>query len=365
MKRAAAVAGAVGLAMAMGASGRMTLPFAGEGAVENPLMAGQDPSIVYREGQYHLVQSENTARGAAIYVYTSGRMAGFGEGAGGAGGAEKVCVWRAPSRGPVSRNVWAPELEWIGGRWYIYFAADDGRNENHRMYVLESVGADARGPYVFRGKIADATDRWAIDGAVIQVPRGGHAGGTGLYFVWSGWAGSRNGMQHLYIARMSNPWTIVGERVCISSPDQAWERRSGPWPCYVNEGPAPVVRGGKVVVAYSANGFWSDDYCVGVLTCDVDRLMEAGAWEKSAGPVFAKSDEVFGVGHNCFVKGAEAEAGGGKGEEAWWFVYHGVREPGQGGRNREIYAQRFEWGAGGMPVLGRPVGRGGLAVSRR
>ena len=44
------------------------------------------------------------------------------------------------------------------------------------------------------------------DGAVIQKDDGS------LYFVWSGWPGTTDGQQNLYIAPMSNPYTISGER---------------------------------------------------------------------------------------------------------------------------------------------------------
>jgi GH43 family beta-xylosidase len=326
---------------------------AGESAgAVRPLMRGQDPSVAWREGPdggwFYLVQSENGERGVTgIFVYRSRTLAGIASG-------ERWCVWRAPRRGPMSRNVWAPELAWVegfagdgGGRWYIHFAADDGDNDNHRMYALESEGADACGPYQFKGKVAVAgDDRWAIDGAVIDVeePLGG---GRKLYFVWSGWAGEHNGMQRIYVARMSDPWTISGPRVEISRPTALWERRSGAHPCYVNEGPAVAVRGGKVYVAFSANGFWSDDYCVGILSCEIERVMDARAWTKSHRPAFSKTDRLFGVGHNCMVKvDSGTEAG-------WWNVYHAVRRPGRGGKGREIFAQRMSW-ENGLPVLGRP-----------
>ncbi|HVX83922.1 MAG TPA: glycoside hydrolase family 43 protein [Phycisphaerae bacterium] len=324
------------------------------------LMRGQDPSVVWRHGWFYLAQSENGERGiTGIFIYRSRTIHGLGR----PGECQRRCVWIAPRKGPISRNLWAPELAWVDGlgreasprgersggqgRWYIYFAADDGRNENHRMYALESESADACGPYQLKGKVAaPGADRWAIDGALIDVeePLGG---GRRLYFVWSGWEGLHNGMQRLFVARMSDPWTITGERVEISRPDASWERRSGPHPCYVNEGPAVAVRGGKVVVGFSANGFWSDDYCVGILSCDVERILDPHAWTKSIAPAFCKTDALFGVGHNCFVKagdGAEAQ---------WWNVFHAVRRPGRGGKGREIFAQRMGW-ENGLPALGRP-----------
>ena len=70
----------------------------------------------------------------------------------------------------------------------------------------------------FLGKVYDSTtDRWAIDGTVLEADNGA------LYFIWSGWPGSVDGLQNLYIAPMSNPWTISGPRVLLSTPQLSWE----------------------------------------------------------------------------------------------------------------------------------------------
>ena len=75
---------------------------------------------------------------------------------------------------------WAPEVHQIDGRWYVYVAADDGDNENHRTYVLS---ADTiTGPYAFEGRLELPGDRWAIDATVFAV-------GDATYMVWSGWPG--------------------------------------------------------------------------------------------------------------------------------------------------------------------------------
>src|SRR5690606_14654307 len=125
---------------------------------------------------------------------------------------------------------------------------------NHRMYVLESEGEDAFGPYSNKGQITDSTNKWAIDGTVLRGVDGQ------LYFIWSGWEGDTNVRQKLYIAPMSNPWTISGERVEISRPEHEWETIGEP---HVNEGPVALVKGDRVYVIYSASGSWTDDYCLG------------------------------------------------------------------------------------------------------
>ncbi|HEU5015656.1 MAG TPA: glycoside hydrolase family 43 protein [Roseiflexaceae bacterium] len=294
----------------------------------NPIVAtGADPSVVYYNGSYYLVQSDGD-----IWVTRSRTLTGLGSG-------ERVRVWQHPDSGPYTREVWAPEMVQIDGRFFVYFAADDGRNENHRMYVLESDTTDPQGPYTFHGKIAAPTDRWAIDGVAFQ-----HGGA--LYFVWSGWEGTENVDQRLYIAPMSNPWTISGERVQISAPTEAWERRCGP--PYINEGPEVLQRNRRVFMIYSASGSWCDEYCLGMLTADEGaNLLDPASWRKSDGPVFAKQDTACGPGHNGFTTSPDGSED--------WIVYHANAVSGTGWAGRSIRAQPFTWAADGTPVFGAPV----------
>ena len=139
------------------------------------------------------------------------------------GASQVATIVRLPSRptgiqpsasntsGPNSRNIWAPELHRLRGKWYVYFAADDGQNRNHRMFALENASEDPfEGTFVEKGRVFDpAADRWAIDGTAIDL-------NGRLYFLWSGWEGTEDVDQRLYIAPMSDPWTISGPRVEIS-----------------------------------------------------------------------------------------------------------------------------------------------------
>ncbi|MEZ6138165.1 MAG: hypothetical protein R3C53_25045 [Pirellulaceae bacterium] len=74
----------------------------------------------------------------AIAVHTSDSVTSMGR---------KHIVWQAPDSGSVSQQVWAPELHWLDGHWHIYFAASDGKNENHLGYVLKSNTEDPLGDY--------------------------------------------------------------------------------------------------------------------------------------------------------------------------------------------------------------------------
>src|SRR5439155_13905911 len=189
-------------------------------------------------------------------------------------------VWTAPAFGPNSHAVWAPELHRIGDRCFIYFAADNGKNKYHRVWALESEGADPLGPYHCRGQLE--TEGWAIDGTVLQIE-------SALYFLWPGWRSRRNGQQNLYIAPMSHPLTVSGSRVLLAVPDQPWERVAMP----ICEGPQVLQRNRKIFVIYSASASWTADYCLGLLVNGCGDVLNPKAWEKR-GPVFAKTEDVWG-----------------------------------------------------------------------
>lgn len=299
----------------------------------NPVIAsGADPWVVQRKGQYFLCQS----RRGAIWVNKFERLQDMGKRA-------AVRVWTPPPNTAYSRELWAPELHHLRGQWWIYVAADDGDNHNHRMYVLEGDAEDPQAPFTFKGKISDPSDRWAIDGTVLEMPE------DKLYFIWSGWEGAVNVAQQLYIAPMSNPWTISGERVRISAPQHDWEKRGQP---LINEGPQVLWNGERLFLVYSASGSWTDDYCLGLLKFTGGSVLDPASWKKHPEPLFSKTEWVFGPGHCSFAKSPDGREN--------WIIYHSAKHSGAGW-NRQVNMQKFDWDESGRPVFGTPV-RPGTAL---
>jgi GH43 family beta-xylosidase len=260
--------------------------------------------------------------------------------------AESIKVWQPPENTMYSKELWAPELHCLNGEWYIYVAADDGNNHNHRMYVLKGTSQNPLDKFEFIGKISDSTDKWAIDGTVMQYK-------NKIYFIWSGWQGDENVAQHLYIAEMSDPCAISGERVKISSPDANWELVNGERPL-INEGAVAIERNGTIHIVYSANGSWTDDYCLGTLTLkDGGEPLDKNSWIKSDKPILSKSDKVFGPGHCSFTVSPD-------GKETW-VIYHANLVSGTGWGGRSLWAQPVTWDENNMPVIGsggKPVNPG-------
>lgn len=301
----------------------------------NPIVTrGADPWVIQWHGHYYFCQSRE---GRGVWVNKAARLEEIGKGA-------WKQVWSPPSGQPYSREIWAPELHYLLGKWYIYVAADDGRNQNHRMYVLEGASQDPQGRFEFKGQLALKPDRWAIDGTVLELRDGR------LYFIWSGWEGTENVAQNLYCAPMKDPLTIAGERVCISKPEHNWEKRgsSKDLPT-INEGPQVLWNGDKLFLIYSASGSWSDDYCLGQLTWTGGDVMSASSWVKKPVPVFARTKDVFGPGHCSFAKSPD--------EREDWIVYHAARRPGSGW-DRDVRIQPFTWASDGSPRFGEPLAPG-------
>ncbi|RZK17408.1 MAG: glycosyl hydrolase family 43, partial [Hymenobacter sp.] len=194
----------------------------------NPLLpSGADPWTIYYAGYYYYTHTT----GSNLTLWKTKSLAELKT-------AEKKVVWTPPATGPNSREIWAPELHFLQGKWYIYYSADAGTNQTHRVWVLENSSPDPlQGTWIDRGKLADpANDRWAIDGSVFENK-------GQLYFIWSGWEGDTNGRQSIYLAPMRNPWTLAGPHVLVSTPTYAWERNGdlgatiNPPHVDVNEGP--------------------------------------------------------------------------------------------------------------------------------
>ena len=310
----------------------------------NPLLSsGADPFSFYKNGYYYYT---NTV-GNRIVIWKTKNISELPV-------AEKKTIFTPPAGQPYSKELWAPEILFLKGKWYVYFAADNGSNNNHRMYVLENASADPlQGEWTFKGKVADPSDKWAIDGDVFTYRRR-------LYMIWSGWEGNQNGQQDIYIARMKNPWTIKGRRVRISSPNLERERngdlndKSNPAHVNVNEGPQILQNGKKLFLIYSASGCWTDFYALGMLRFGgKKKLLDSALWSKSPVPVFKQSKEngVYAPGHNSFFKSPDGKED--------WILYHANSQPGQGcGNKRSPRAQKFTWTADGSPVFGEPVKEG-------
>ncbi|MDM5279461.1 family 43 glycosylhydrolase [Paenibacillus silvae] len=263
--------------------------------------------------------------------------------------AEPVTAWTKRETGLMSANIWAPEIHFIDGKWYIYFAAAHTSETNdglfdHRMYVLENASANPlEGKWMEKGQIQTRWESFALDATTFE-----HKGTR--YLVWAQKDPSIDGNSNLYISEMENPWTLRGEQVMISTPEYDWEIIG----FKVNEGAAVLHRNGRLFISYSASAT-DHHYCMGLLTADEDaNLLDPASWVKSPEPVFQTCEEngQYGPGHNSFTVSPDGKTD--------ILIYHArnykeiegdpLYDP-----NRHARAQVIHWNEDGTPSFGVPV----------
>lgn len=305
----------------------------------NPICEGADPWVTRDGVHYYFCQTEGHD---GIAVLKSTRLTDKGA---------KRIVWR-PQRGRWnSRDIWAPELHKIQGRWYIYYTASDGKNENHRSGVLRARTDDPQGPYEDMGVLYTGDDirrgrnnRWAIDATPLEL-------GNKLYLVWSGWPDERD-VQYLYIARMENPWTVATNRVKLCENDTyVWERVSEKQAERgLNEGPQILRHNGRIFIVYSCSSSWEPTYKLNMLYMNESSdPMMCSSWRKAERPVFQSTRDVYGIGHASFTTSPDGTED--------WILFHAKRSR-KPGWERAIWAQPFTWTADGMPDFGTPLAAG-------
>lgn len=299
----------------------------------NPIRySGADPWVIRAGDSYYLCQSSG-----GVGLYKMDKLDQLGV-------AKYIKIFQNDYVGSETlSSYWAPEIMYLQGRWYVYFAPEVNRggNDSHRTYVLQG-GSNPNDPtdgaYVLKGRLADVNDKWSIDATAFEY-------NGKLYSVWSGWEGDTNVSQKIYIAEMSNPWTLSTNRVCISTPTYNWETNTSP---QVNEGPEVLIKNNKVHIIYSASGSWTDSYCLGRLTCSDGNFLNPSSWSKASQPVFQQTDSVYGPGHASFVQSKDGTQD--------WIVYHAARYKG-GGWTRDVRMQLFTWN-GDNPYFGEPIANG-------
>ncbi len=258
--------------------------------------------------------------------------------------AEPKVIWSRNARGPMSKHVWAPEIHFLDGKWYVYLTAARVESQwDLRMYVLENAAANPLdGEWILKPRIVLPIDTGALDATVFE-----HRGAR--YLVWSQRPPKAKG-SHIYIARMDTPWSITGHQVKIAEATLPWELRQ----YHCQEGPSVLIRNGRVFMTYSTN---STDYkyCMGLLTAPADAdLLDPKSWTKSPEPVL-DSDPLtnqWGPGHNSFTTTPDGKTD--------ILVYHDrdYKYDGNDPLNtgdRATRARVIRWRADGTPDFSVPV----------
>lgn len=252
-----------------------------------------DPYIFrHEDGTYYFTAS--VPEYDRIILRSSGTLDGLKS-------AEEIVLWRKHESGVQSIHIWAPEIHYLDGNWYIYYAAGDKDDIwAIRPYVLRCTGQDPmKDPWEEMGMMQAAEDDefsfhdFSLDATILE-----NKGER--YYIWAEKTGVGKKVSNLYIARMESPVRLGTAQVLLTTPDYDWERID----FWVNEGPAVLKHGGKIFLTFSASATGAC-YCMGLMCIDEEAdVLDPHAWTKLRYPVLRTDEEkgIYGPGHNSFVK---------------------------------------------------------------
>ena len=262
---------------------------------------GSDPSVTYRDGWYYYVYFDSQQR---IFVLKSQSLEEILEGGtSGWGHGNATCIYTPEEGDELGADIWAPELQYIQGKWYIYVCGvpygSDHNSTNMRMFVLECESQDPTGAWKYPVRIgpSDFDSKYAIDGHVFEF-------NGQLYYAFSGQKSAFE-RPRIYICTMSSPTSVNNDAVNISQGSS------------LEEGPCTIIDGSDLYLMYSLGDYDGVNYHVQYykLTGNADPLIPRN-WTAMGTCLEADSvKDVHCTGHNHIFTGEDGRL---------WTSYHAV-----------------------------------------
>lgn len=285
-----------------------------------------DPMMVTYGGNYYLLYNDDYDNHGGAKIRKASSLAGLRD-------APDTVVWTPAAGDPVSGTPGIGFLLHWNSKWYAY----------GYTFVLESAGDDPMGPYSYKGAVDKPPGYTGYANFPFEV-------NGQLYEVVTNDQNAPNTGNRIFIAKLSNPWTRSSAWTELAAPSTSgWECANGR--C-IDEGGSAYVRNGKVYFIFSAGGYESPDYCVGMLTASATaNLIDKANWTKSPGCVFARNDAAgaYGPASAFWFKSLDGSED--------WIAYHVKTTPAINfrGDDRALQVKRVTWNADGSPSFGTPV----------
>lgn len=305
-----------------------------------------DPSV-YRHSDGYYYMTATVPGGKSVELRRSTTIAGLAD-------ATTQTAFTSPETGAMSGYIWAPDIQYWDGAFYMYFSASPSNDlfSGQRLYYIKNTCSNPTScSWTAPQRIDTGWESFQLDPESFE-----HDGNR--YLVWAQHDPAINNNSNLYIARMSGATGITGSVTRISVPTLAWETEG----YAVNEGPQVIKRNGRIFIAYSASAT-DARYKLGLLTAsDTSDLLDAQSWTKRQTPVFQSANGVYGPGHGDFTVAEDGVTD--------LLVFHGrpydppvpdaLMDP-----NRHTRVQQLYWADNGEPFFGQPLANGMTAPGIR
>ena len=234
-------------------------------------------------------------------------------------------------------DLWAPEVMYWRGCFYMYFAATvfgaKGHGDNTRRRVGVARADHPLGPFTPDPKPL-IPHEYAIDAHPFQ----DEDGSLWLFYNVRRSELSFNGLPSSanVVDRLITPTQLAGEVTPVAVPSERWEG-SLDGSSYWNEGCWVLKRRGRYHQLYSGSHYRDGSYAIGLSGADVIR----GEWTKyPRNPIFATGERITGPGHHSVILAPDGVT--------YYAVYHGYDS---GRPGRKVHLDPLRW-CGDQPVMG-------------
>jgi beta-xylosidase len=228
-------------------------------------------------------------------------------------------------------DFWAPEIHKVGSTFVVYFSA---RHINGVFAVGAAFASDILGPYTDLGApLLSAPSPGVIDAHEFETSSGAR------YLLWKVDGNAIGAPTPIKIQPLTaDGLQVTGAPTTLISNTLAWEGA-------VVEGPWMVEHGGFFYLFYSANGYASSSYAVGVARATAPT----GPFTKAAAPILVSKGAFAGPGHGSVLIGPSGD---------WVSVYHAwVAGKIGAAPGRQVLVDRITWSGGWPRMDGAPASR--------
>ena len=229
-------------------------------------------------------------------------------------------------------NFWAPEIHRVGSKWVAYFSAKTASDGS--LAVGAATATDPLGPYTDLGApLVHDPSPGVIDAHEFEASDGQR------YLLWKVDGNAIGKPTPIRIQPLeADGVSLTGSPKTILSNDRAWEGA-------LVEGPWMIERAGSFYLFYSANGYASTAYAIGVARAS----SPLGPFTKADAPILVSDGAWSGPGHGSVVRGP-------RGDDV--HVFHAwVAGKVGAAPGREVLVDRIAWVDGWPRMFSAPTKR--------